>query len=123
MADTNVLSDVVTFALGGGLAAVIAAGIKAYTSIRSGIRAGERETIDNIVADRQRARDEADAARTAAHTEVATIRKDLRYYEWVTHQYQWQLMQAGIRPIPENPVVPSERNGTGGQPGPPPVGP
>lgn len=112
MANNNALSDLVTFALGGGLAAVIAAGLKAWTSVRSGIKAGEKETIENIVADRRQAREETEAVRAAARAELAVIRRDLRYQEWVTHQYYRQLVLSGITPDPEYPVAPSERDGS-----------
>ncbi len=93
----EITSELITFVVGGGLAALITAATRGYRSIRSGARASTREVVKDLAA----ARDEAEARE-------ARVRQDRDYWRSVAGDYGYQLRSAGLVPDPEKPRQPSE---------------
>lgn len=86
------LPAIVWALLGSGGLAFITTFFKGLTAIRSGMRAREREAIDDLGEQRR------DAAR------------DRDYWRNVAYRYQGQLLRADIEPNPAEPIPPSERD-------------
>jgi hypothetical protein len=84
--------------LGGGGLAFVQAIFSGLGAVRSGARARERESVEDLA----RARDQADERATRAE-------RDRDYWRGVTGRYRYQLHAAGIEPDPAEPVPPSER--------------
>lgn len=66
---------------------------RGFGSIRTGVRAREKEAVDDL----------GDARRNAE--------RDRDYWRTTAHRYIGQLVRAGIEPDPADPVAPSERDG------------
>lgn len=98
----EIQTAVITFLLGGGAATAISALFKGWVSLRSGARAHEREAV----ADLARARDDADE-----RCRVATA--DADFWHAIAGRYLFQLVRAGVDPVPPDPVPPSERTQPG----------
>lgn len=92
------LPVVVTALLSAGGAAFLGSVVKGWTTLRTGARARERETITDLGADRDRA---VEGERVAL--------ADARFWQRIAGRYGYQLVQAGINPDPEVPEPPSER--------------
>lgn len=91
-------SEIITFVVGGGLAALITAVVRGYRSVRAGARASTREVVKDLVADRD-----------AAEARTARTQRDRDYWRSVAGDYGYQLRSAGLVPDPERPRSPTER--------------
>lgn len=95
-------ANLVAVLLGGGGVAFVAAIVKAFTDLRAGARAHDKDTLKSL------------AERAARAEECERIERiDCRYWESVAGRYAWQLRKAGIEPVPADPVAPSEREPAG----------
>ncbi len=108
----EITSELITFVVGGGLAALITAATRGYRSVRAGARASTREVVKDLA-----------AARDAAEDREARVRRDRDYWRSVAGDYGYQLRSAGLVPDPEKPRQPSEveaerprRRRNGGEP-------
>lgn len=97
MADSS-LPTVLTAILGGGGAAFVVSWAKAWTAVRGGAKARERETINDI---------EKRADDAVAREQVAQLNAD--YWRGIAGRYHWQLVSKGVNPDPQDPVQPSDR--------------
>src|SRR4051812_25902379 len=99
MSGSNTWLPVIVAALmSAGGATFLGSLVRGYSSLRSGARARERETVQDLA----QARDEAIGRERA---ELA----DSRFWQGVAAKYAYQLRLAGINPDPEQPEPPSER--------------
>ena len=87
----EVLTALITALIGAGGATFVGSLIRGWGSLRTGARARERETLAELI----RSRNEAEA--------------DRDFWRDTAAGYRWQLRQAGIAPVPADPVQPSER--------------
>lgn len=93
----NVLQALMTFIIGGGLAALVTQLVRGWSSLRTGARASTREVIKDLA-----------AARDEAEEREASLRRDKDYWRGVAGDYGYQLRQAGVLPSPSEPMSPSE---------------
>lgn len=87
----ELLTTLITVLIGAGGATFVGALVRGWGTLRTGVRARERETLAELV----RSRNEAEA--------------DRDFWRDVAGGYRWQLRAAGIEPLPADPVQPSER--------------
>lgn len=87
----EVLTALITALIGAGGATFVGSLIRGWSSLRTGARARERETLAELI----HSRNEAEA--------------DRDFWRDVAAGYRWQLRAGGIDPVPANPVQPSER--------------
>ncbi len=88
---------VITFIVGGGLAALLTQFGRVIRSLRSGARATTREVIQDLA-----------AARDEAEEREAELRRDKDYWRNVAGSYGYLLRRNGITPDPVEPRSPSE---------------
>lgn len=88
----------ITLVLGGSGAIAFGTLVRGWLDLRRGTRAIDRGVVKDAVADRDQAE-----ARTAR------AERDRDYWRSVAGGYHWQLRTAGVMPLPEMPVPPSER--------------
>lgn len=98
---TSLVPVVITALLGGGGAVFLGALIKGWADLRAGARARERETVTDLAA----ARDDAETRRSSAE-------RDRDYWRSIAGRYGYQLRQAGVKPDPETPEPPSDKERT-----------
>lgn len=95
--DQNLITTLITFIIGGGLATFITQVARSWGTLRSGARASTREVVKDLA-----------AARDEAEEREADIRRDKDYWRNVAGGYAFQLRSAGIEPDPPTPLSPSE---------------
>lgn len=100
MKGSELVVPLVTLLLGGGGLAFLQAVFKGAGTLRGGARAREREAVNDLA----RARDAADE-----RAEWAEADRD--YWHVTAGQWRYQLITAGIEPVPLNPEPPSTRRG------------
>lgn len=101
----ELVKTLIAFIVGGGLTALVGTLIKGVSALRSGVRAEEREAIAEVGKSRR------DAIARARAAEI-----DAWFWSGVAARYARQLIEAGVEPVPPDPVPPSERAGTGHKP-------
>ncbi len=100
MRPSDLVVPLVTLLLGGGGLAFLQAIFKGFGSLRSGARAHERESVNDL----SRARDAADE-----RAEWAEADRD--FWHATAGRWRYQLVSNGIEPVPPDPVPPSARRG------------
>jgi hypothetical protein len=93
----------ITFIVGGGLAALITQSIKGFGSIRAGARSSTREVIKDLAAARDESEDRESVQRT-----------DANFWRGIAGDYAFQLRSKGHAPVPAEPRAPSEQQRTPG---------
>lgn len=88
------LTLLITALISAGGATFLGSVVKGWSSLRSGARARERETLAELI----RSRNDAEA--------------DRDFWRDTAAGYRWQLRDAGVEPDPAKPVQPSERRPT-----------
>lgn len=96
---TDLIPIIITALLGGGGAVFLGALIKGWSDLRAGARAREREAVTDLA-----------AARDDSETRRATAERDRDYWRAVAGRYGYQLRQAGLKPDPETPEAPSDKD-------------
>jgi hypothetical protein len=94
----DVMTTIVTFVVTGGLAAMITQLARSWGVLRSGSRANTRELVKDLA-----------AARDEAEERLAVQTADVDYWRGVAGDYSYQLRQAGLMPMPAEPMAPSAR--------------
>ena len=98
------LSALIAALLGGGGVAFLTTFLRGWSTIRSGAHAREREAIDDL----GQMRDDLDRRLRIAE-------RDRDYWRQIAARYSGQLARAGIEPVPNEPIPPSERPSLTGQ--------
>ncbi|GGM14395.1 hypothetical protein [Micromonospora yangpuensis] len=101
MSTSEVVTAVIAALLGGGGLAFLQALFSGIGSLRSGARAHERESVQDLA----RARDKADERANRAET-------DRDFWRNTAGGYAYQLRLRGAEPNPPDPVPPSARDDT-----------
>ena len=96
--DGDMVATLLTFIVGGGLATLVTQLVRSWSALRAGTRATTREVVKDLAAARDEAEDRLES-RTA----------DLDYWRGVAADYNYQLRQAGLVPMPQTPIAPSEQ--------------
>lgn len=99
------LPIVVAALMSAGGATFLGSLVRGWSTLKSGARARERETVQDLAKSR-------DDAVDRERKELA----DSRYWQAIAAKYGFQLRKAGINPDPENPEPPSERAAREGAP-------
>lgn len=92
------ISSLITFILGGGLAAFFTQLVRGWSALRTGSRASVREVVKDLA-----------ASRDDAETRAATKQRDLTFWRDIAGGYSYQLRSHGHTPDPDEPVPPSAR--------------
>jgi hypothetical protein len=95
---SEIVIALISALIGGGALTTIQSVFSGIGSLRSGARAHERESVQDL----SRARDAADDRASRAEL-------DRDYWRNIAGGYSYQLRQAGLTPIPPDPVPPSAR--------------
>ena len=92
------ITTVIVALLGGGGVALVATSFRGISTLRTGARAREREAVDDLGKDREEER-----------TMRRQAERDRDYWRRICFTYIGQMERAGMKPVPEEPVPPSER--------------
>lgn len=95
---TELIIPLATLLLGAGGVSFVQSLLTGVGTLRGGARAREREAVDDLA----RARDKADGRAERAEA-------DRDFWRDIAGRWRFQLVTAGIEPVPLDPVPPSTR--------------
>lgn len=91
--NTDPVSALITFLLGGGLVTFLTQGRKVWFSMRSGARAASREVLKDLAASRDEAEDR-----------LGREQREKEHWRYMCGRYHFQLVRAGLDPDPVDPT-------------------